>query len=103
MVRNIRYADGSEEDRILVPQLVQPVIGHHSTMPPEVFGSPVVTGDFEGQAIGPPFQGGENLESRLDDLRSDPVGRNSCDLVTLPVVPGQHANSGNRPASSSNP
>ena len=81
VVGNVRVARRTEEDRILVAQRVEAVVGHHHAVRAVVVAAPAEILEFKGErAVG----GGERFKqllSRGNDFLADAVAGNCCDTV----------------------
>ena len=82
MVGNVLPADGAEVDRVVALEGFESVVGHHLAGLGVV---PAAPGEFvplEGELAGGLF--GQDVQyalARLDDLATDTVSRDRCDLV----------------------
>ena len=73
----------TEEDRVVVLDLVAAVLGHHAAMFLVELAAPIEAVEFEGEAAVARGERPQDLDARVDHLRADAVARNSGDPVGL--------------------
>ena len=72
VVGHVRPPDGAEQDRVTVPQPLQPVRSHHPAVLHEVVAAPRVFGRLEAESI-PLARRLQHLQRGRRDLTTDPV------------------------------
>lgn len=85
MVRNLRMADGPEEDSVVVPQPRDAILRHHRAALQIALTAPVELRMLEVDLLA--CRGLVHAGTRRwDDLGSDTVTRNQCDFVRHPLT-----------------
>jgi hypothetical protein len=86
VVGNVRPADGTQEDRVMVPDAPEPVLGHHPTRPQPRLAAPIelvpLESDVEVRA-----DAVEHLDRRRHDLPPDAVSGDDRDPVARHNAP----------------